>query len=784
MDQPPYTVLLTGATGYLGRRLLSRLVASGHRVVALVRHRDGLGALPAGEVTVIEADLDQPIGIKLGFGVDVLVHAAALIDYDAGWAKLERTNVQGSKHAAEFAIRSGAKRGILISSVAAAGPLFPTSLPAGEATGRDPDTEYGRSKLLGETAFSDSFAAAKLESLILRMSNLVGDGHPGIVEPLFAAAHGGDPTALIAEWNQHRWQPLHVLDAAEAVLSAVQFGGSGIYTLTDGTTPTVGDLVRDVAWSLRGFGLTTTIPPLAFGGPQSPERIHYAYVPTRAFAEWNWAATRTFSQTVIELAASRGLKRVRTGAFRVEGPLKTVLLNTPAAGMKLSRDMAGGLGFVHESDDRFQPLDLLWLAARLENVGWPVEVIDGNLMEFTVGELLFYLARTHVDAIVADVNLPTFEADLVFLKTLKEASRVRVIAKTVLSQGGFIERLLLEAGVDLVLLGECDLTIERVISGDDVRGTARLVDGHVEVTPEEKLEDLDQLPIPARHFLPKEGYSYSLLPKDGFTTIQTSRGCPYSCGYYCPYPMTQGKAWRARSAAHVVKEIEACVAAGYRHFLMRDATFTLDRKRTLDICREISARGLPITFWCETRINCLDAEVLEAMAKAGCKGINFGLESGDDEILRSGAKSGVDVKKIRSILAETDRHGIISHLLVVVGLPQETRRSIMGTYLLLGELPARTLGVTGITPFPGTQLWKDAEAKGWVKSREWSLYGGNQAVMSTDHLTQADIRFAAEMLFTYFNLTRPGQGTAEAIEAHRVRMREWVEHGLDRLIPV
>ena len=784
MSQALPTVLLTGATGFLGRRLLKRFAASGHPVVAVVRDRTKLKDPPTGDIRIIEADLTHAVTPPPGMNVDLLVHAAALIDYDAGVEALTRTNVHGTRHAAALALALGATRGVLVSSLAVLGPR-PLGDPGMSEDGTPaPDTDYGRSKLEAEGVFREAFDAVGKEAVVLRPGNLLGDGEPGILAPLFAAASGADPAMLIAEWNAHHWQPLHVLDAVEAVVCAVRFGGAGTYVLTDGTIPAVGDLVRHVAWALRNFGLTPPMPPRTLGASRDAESIHYAYLPKRATEVWNWAATRTFPQTVIEVARSQGLVRKHPGVFTVDGPLKTVLLNTPVEGMKLSRDMGGGLGFVHDSEDRFQPLDLLWLAARLEAVGWPVEVIDGNLMTFTVGELLYYLARTDVDVLVAEVNLPTFESDLAFLRTVKEASRLRVVAKTVLSTGGFAERLLLEAGVDIVLLGECDLTIERILAGSDARGTARLVDGVPVFTAEEKLEDLDQLPIPARHLTPFSGYAYSLLPREGFTTIQTSRGCPYSCGYYCPYPMTQGKAWRARSATHVLAEIEACVAAGYRHFLMRDATFTLDRKRTLEICRGISSRRLPITFWCETRINCLDAEVLDAMAHAGCKGINFGLESGDDDVLKSGAKAGVDVKKIRSILAETDRHGIVSHLLVVVGLPQETRKSIFETYTLLGELPARTLGVTGITPFPGTALWNDAEKRGWVKSKDWSLYGGNHSVMTTDHLSRDDIRFAAGMLYEYFGLTRPGAAPIDHVEAHRERMRRWVEHGIEAPLSV
>jgi radical SAM superfamily enzyme YgiQ (UPF0313 family) len=354
-----------------------------------------------------------------------------------------------------------------------------------------------------------------------------------------------------------------------------------------------------------------------------------------------------------------------------------------------------------------------------------------------------------------------------------------VAAKTQLTHPMFLERLLRETGIDFAIIGECDLTIDRVLSGDDHRGTARLAGGEVMVVEEEKLLDLDRLPHPARHVLAKGGYSYSLLGNEGFTTIQSSRGCPYSCGYYCPYPMTQGVAWRARSPAHVVAEIEDAFRLGYRRFLFRDATFTLSRKRTVEICELLIAKGLPITIWCETRINCLDPELLALMARAGCKGINFGLESGSDDVLAAGAKQGVNVQRIRHILTETGKVGMVSHLLVAVGLPQETRASIRETYRLLGELPAHSLGVTGITPFPGTDLWYDAIKNDWVKSMDWTEYGGNGTVMVTDNLTQEDMRFAAHMMVDYFRMTRPESGaTSEDLAAHRARMDQWVAEGL------
>ena len=89
--------------------------------------------------------------------------------------------------------------------------------------------------------------------------------------------------------------------------------------------------------------------------------------------------------------------------------------------MRLSRDMAGGLGFVHHAEDRFPPLDLLWWIARLEQAGWPVELADGSVKAFEVGDLLSHMAGDGTDAVVCEVNLPTFETDLVFLRTLRRA---------------------------------------------------------------------------------------------------------------------------------------------------------------------------------------------------------------------------------------------------------------------------------------------------------------------------------------------------------------------------
>ena len=784
-------ILVTGAAGYVGRRLVARLLGRGDHVVALVRDPAKIPAVPAGtpgRLTVVPGDLAsdaarrQVVDAVRAAGLpalDACVHLAALLDYDAPEAKLFAINRDGARRAAEIATDLGVKTAILMSSLAAAGPCAPEEIPGLVDLAERPDTTYGKSKLAGEHAFAAVVRAAGLKPVILRPGNILGDGTLGFLEPFFAALRTVGPAPFLAEFQNRRFQPVHVDDVVTAVVAALEHGGDGVYNLTDGTKPIVRDLLRHAVYLAIGYGFRIPWVDESKAPPARTDRVHYAYGIERTVSELRWRPQRNFPSMLIDEYDRAGFVRSRDDVPIMPGPLNVILCNTPSPDMGINRDMGGGYGFVHAGEDRFPQLDLLWLAAHLQKVGWPVRCVDGAITPFAASDFLHFMAENNVDLVVCEVNLPTFEHDVEFLRRLRYNSRARVVAKTALVHPQFHRRLLEEASVAFVITGECDLTIDRVLTGEDARGTVRFVKGEVTTVPEVKLENLDLLPLPARRLIAKEDYRYELLGGGDFTTIQSSRGCPYSCGYYCPYPLTQGKAWRARSAAHVVAEIEDCVSLGYRRFLFRDATFTLNRKRTADICDLIVAKGIKIDFWCETRFNCLDEELLFLMAKAGCRGINFGLESGDDEVLQAGAKQGVDVKKIRSILKATHAAGIASHLLVIVGLPQETRKTIFETYRLLAELPARTIGVTTVTPMPGTDLWYDAEKNDWIRSKEWANYGGNQTVMVTDHLSMEDIRFAWGMLFEYFQLTRHDSGaTPAAIAAHQARMADWVERGL------
>jgi radical SAM superfamily enzyme YgiQ (UPF0313 family) len=309
---------------------------------------------------------------------------------------------------------------------------------------------------------------------------------------------------------------------------------------------------------------------------------------------------------------------------------RVFLVNTPEEKC-ISRDMAGGLGFDRSVRNVLPPLDLLAYATLLHAKGYIVEMLDSQVEDLSAEEILAEITDFFPDAVILTVSLPTLDSDIEYVQTLKRRlpERVQVIVRTAIRFAPVLQQILQESQCDFCITGECDLTLPGLLEGHTQEGTVRLLEGVYCETSETLLRELDGLPMLNRKYLKNDKYCYSRLGSK-ITTLQTSRGCPFSCGYYCPYPLVQGKKWRAMSASRVFREMAEIVRKyGIRDILFRDATFTLQRERAIDICELVIASGLEVTWWCETRVDCLDEGLLETMKAAGCKGINVGIETGD-----------------------------------------------------------------------------------------------------------------------------------------------------------
>ncbi len=431
----------------------------------------------------------------------------------------------------------------------------------------------------------------------------------------------------------------------------------------------------------------------------------------------------------------------------------------------------GGLGFGTDERMLLPPLDLMIMAAVARDQGCKVRIMDADAGRMTPNETAAALKEFGPEAIVATVSLPTIDHDCDWIGNLAVLVGRPVFVKTFVREPAVVEEILKKSRATRVIVGEPDFSLLDILEGRSVEGTARLNPaGVVILEPYRPIESLDALPFAARDLLPHKPYCYPLLGSD-VTTFQTSRGCPYPCGYYCPYPMVEGKTWRPMTPRRIVDEMKSVEALSIRKILFRDATFTLQRDRIMELCDRMTGERLQSEWWCETRADLLDPELLDRMAGAGCRGINVGVESGNEDMIQTIGKRGLTIEKLSESRRAAARAGIRMHFLMQVGLPGETRSTMVDTLDLLWNLRPDTIGLTFTTPYPGTDLYRDALRRGWLTSRRWEDFDAHTAILRTETLTTDELVLGRKMLEQGFRMIHddapPGQRRIFYIETLR-----------------
>ncbi len=418
----------------------------------------------------------------------------------------------------------------------------------------------------------------------------------------------------------------------------------------------------------------------------------------------------------------------------------------------LVRDMAGEFGFKGGPELVLPPMKLATIAATLRNEGWVPSIIDPYPLGLDREGCLRRLQDEKADVYIGEVTLASIEEDISFLKDLSGRVPAPVIPMTGLRYEPLLKKILIETGAPHCLCGEVELLAGRILSGGTREGTARLNQGKI-VATFPRIEDLDRIPIPARDLLPNNRYRYhDWVP---ITTMKTSRGCPFPCGDYCPYPLTEGRSWRALSPERLIAELEDIARFRIPFVYFRDTNFTYDKRRLITICRQMQEKKLSVQWICETRANCLDREMLAAMRDAGCVCINIGIETGDAALMEQSAKRGVSARHVIRLKRWADRLGIRQQYLFMVGLPGETRSSLYHTLRYMLRIEPVHIGINLLNPYPGTALYERALKKGWIEVREWNRYdGGDSPIMRTDELSLEEIVQARRLLFEAFRLSK------------------------------
>ncbi len=223
---------------------------------------------------------------------------------------------------------------------------------------------------------------------------------------------------------------------------------------------------------------------------------------------------------------------------------------------------------------------------------------------------------------------------------------------------------------------------------------------------------LDDLPLPRHDLLPLRHYRAPLV-RAPYAFVVTSRGCPAGCRF-CIKHVSYGQSVRFRSPAHVMAELEMLVALGVRSVNMYADLFTVSREQVIELCELILQRGLRLDWTCNSRVDFVDAEMLQQMSRAGCRWISWGIESANPEILRRCHK-GISPDQVTQALHWARQAGIRNWGYFIIGLPGETEQTIRETIAFAKQLPLDLVLFHIAAPYPGSPLFFEVIEQGWFR---------------------------------------------------------------------
>jgi radical SAM superfamily enzyme YgiQ (UPF0313 family) len=431
----------------------------------------------------------------------------------------------------------------------------------------------------------------------------------------------------------------------------------------------------------------------------------------------------------------------------------------------------------------YPPLGLLYLASVLENGGHDVKIVNMEADGVDMDGLKSIIRGFSPDIVGTSSMTPLFK------KAIEIIALVKSVDKDIITLMGGPhvtslpeESMELSKETDIIVYGEAELTILEVVKalerGDSLSGIRGIIyrkGGDVRKNPPRDLiKDLDTIPFPARHLIDQDRYIWS-VPRRGImpiTSFMTTRGCPFQC-VFCSQRVIFGRSVRHRSNHNSIEEIkEIYHEHRIKHLVFDDDTLGINKDRAIEFCDMLIAEKMDLTWEGMTRVNVVSRELLLKMKEAGLNRLSYGVESGNQDILDL-IKKGTNLDQIRRAYKLADSVGLETRMSVIIGLPGETRQTVMDTIKFMKSLKCDQAYVNIATPFPGTEFYEMAKrgehglsllTDDWSEYRRW----GN-AVINVNDLTRNDlIKLQKKALMgfylrpkqTVYNIRRAGPGAA------------------------
>lgn len=408
------------------------------------------------------------------------------------------------------------------------------------------------------------------------------------------------------------------------------------------------------------------------------------------------------------------------------------------------------------------PLGLCYLAAACRAKGLKTEIIDAPAEGLSVLETKERILKEHPHFVgITATTLSILNASMLAESIKNEVSDiVTVIGGPHVSS---VPEMTLAKypEFDFGVIGEGEGTILELISAlrcnnniENVNGIIyRNKNGFHQTARRDNIKELDSLPMPAWDLLPNYPYSYKPLKVVMSDRLQgsiiTSRGCPYNCSY-CPKSIF-GRVVRNHSVERVIEMIQE----QYNKYHVRDLEIyddilVLSQGRIRQMCENLIAQKLDLVWSCNSTIGSVDRETLKLMKKAGCWKIAFGIESGDERILKFMNKH-LDLDKAREVLRVSKEAGFVNRGYFIIGFPTETKESIRKTIDFAKEADLDIVQFNSFTPLPGSPIYDTIGQYGKFDGA-WDRMNFVNSVFVPDGFDKSDLERIAQNAYKEFYL--------------------------------
>ena len=415
--------------------------------------------------------------------------------------------------------------------------------------------------------------------------------------------------------------------------------------------------------------------------------------------------------------------------------MKILILDIyPKKPYRISKDNNGGYGSSNRYGSNLISKAISWFVKH--NVDWPPLSsvhIAGILKE--KGHKVFY--KRELPKFLNDYDLFIVPSSIVGCETeISVIRELNKLNKKIAVIGPFASsnpKLYLKEGA-FVIKGEPEMFFfNEDIDLKKIKKISGIVDNFA-------LSPLDDLPLPGWDIIYNQYPSmFSLLKKkQKMIPILATRGCPYSCRYYCTYPLQQGIKVRQRNPLLILDEMKHWKSKlGVNFFIFRDPVFSINRKHTLEFCDVLVNSEEKFQFIIETHLNNLDIELVKKLKAAGMVMVKVGVESAISSIKKDAKRFSIDEDETYNKIKAIESLGIHVTTMFILGYPKDTIETCKATINYAKQINSIITQFTVFTPYPGTPSFKEYEKKIIIeKYEDFTMY---DLVFKHDNLSKKDI---------------------------------------------